>query len=193
MRDLPSPPGEKTSRNLVTKPSRSSLSKQKAKSFSSADLVHSDGQKRSSFRKLLELKLSVKMLPKLIVKGGQSPDTAAEDNEQSVDGDEHYRTQRKFSCPLIGVEQSVDGDEFSPGGGQEIYYENVSHYEEIPDYVNVSVGSAAASPRTSLSQPAAWQDSMYNDEGIYEEQEPYMSFEKNTGRQQGQTPADCER
>ncbi|KAM9352329.1 FYVE, RhoGEF and PH domain-containing protein 6-like [Symphorus nematophorus] len=193
MRELPSPPGEKTSRNLVVKPSRSNLGKPRAKSFSGADLIRSEVQKKNSFRKLLDLKLSVKMLPKLMVKGGQSTEGTVEDNEQCVDGDEHFRTERKLSCPLIGVEQSVDGDEFSPGGDQEDYYENVPHYEEIPDYMNVNMGSAVTSPWTSFSQPTAWQDSIYNDEGIYEEQEPYMSFEKNTGQQQCQTPTDCER
>ncbi|XP_035521598.1 FYVE, RhoGEF and PH domain-containing protein 6-like [Morone saxatilis] len=203
MRDLPSPPAGKTSRNLFSagaiKPSRSSLGKQRAKSFSAADLHRSDGQKRNSFRKLLDLKLSVKIFPKLIVKGGQNLDCVANDNEQSVDEDacqnfrEHLRSSRKFSCPLIGVEQSVDGDEVSPGGQQDVYYENIAHYEEIPDYMNVQVGRAASSLRASFSQPDVWQSPMYNDEGIYEEQEPYLSFEKNTEHQQSQSPTDCER
>uniref|UniRef100_UPI0037E979A2 FYVE, RhoGEF and PH domain-containing protein 6-like isoform X2 n=1 Tax=Semicossyphus pulcher TaxID=241346 RepID=UPI0037E979A2 len=185
MRELPATPDEKTSRNLLTsradKPARSSLGKQRAKSFSAADLLRSDGQKRNSFRKLLDLKLSVK---KLIVKGGQSSD-----NELNVDSDQgHHRVERKFSCPLIraGVEQSVDGDEFSHGADQDVDYENIRHYEEISDYMNV--GTAAMSPQTSLSQTTAWQSSMYNDEGIYEEQEPYMSFEKNTEQLQCPSP-----
>ncbi|XP_076589238.1 FYVE, RhoGEF and PH domain-containing protein 6-like isoform X2 [Chaetodon auriga] len=205
MRKLPSPPAEETSRNLfraeAIKPARSSLGKQRAKSFSGADLVRSDGQKRNSFLKLLDLKLSVKMLPKLRGKGGQSPDRTANDNEQSVDGDqdrsqnlhEHPRAERKLSCPLIGVEQSVDGEDFSPGREGAVYYENAPHYEEIPDYMNTHVGPAVTSPQASLSQPTAWRDPVYSDEGIYEEQEPYMSFEKNTGHQQCQTPTDCER
>lgn len=204
MKELPLPPAEKTSRTLLKagaiKPSRSSLGKQRAKSFSGADLVRSEGQRRNSFRKLLDLKLSVKMFPKLIVKGGQSPDSAANENEQSVDRDqdgcqnfhEHLGSERKFSCPLIGVEQSVDGDEFSPGEEQALY-ENIPYYEEIPDYINVHVGRAATSSPASFSQPTAWQSPLYNDEGIYEEQEPYMSFEKNPEHQQCQTPTDCER
>lgn len=197
MRELPSPPDEKINKKLSTpgivKPSRSS--KQRAKSFSGADLQRSEGQKRNSFRKLLDLKLSVKMLPKLKAKGGQSSDCTANENEQSMDENgcedfhEHLRAPRKFSCPLLGVEQSVDGDEFSLGTDQGVYYENMPHYEEIPDYMNVNV----ASPRTSISQPTAWQNSMYNDEGIYEEQEPYMSFETNTEHQHCQTPTDYER
>uniref|UniRef100_A0AAQ5YA19 FYVE, RhoGEF and PH domain containing 6 n=1 Tax=Amphiprion ocellaris TaxID=80972 RepID=A0AAQ5YA19_AMPOC len=121
--ELPSPRKEKSSKNLlmtgIIKPSRSSLSKQKAKSFSAADIIRSDGQRRTSFRKLLDLKLSVMMLPKLIVKGGQSP-------EQSVDKDqdkcqnlpEPLNTGRKFSCPLIGVEQSDFRDSVSKASQQ---------------------------------------------------------------------------
>ncbi len=200
-RELPLPPDKKTSRNLSTagaiKPSRSSLGKQRAKSFSGADLIHSEGQKRNSFRKLLDLKLSVKILPKLIAKGSQSPDCATSDNEQSVDRDQdrcqNFHAQRKFSCPLIGVEQSVDGEEFSPGEEQAVYYENIPYYEEISDYVNVRVGNASTSPHAFISQPTACQSSVYNDEGIYEEQEPYISFERDTGHQQCQTPTDLER
>ncbi|XP_045892694.1 FYVE, RhoGEF and PH domain-containing protein 6-like isoform X1 [Micropterus dolomieu] len=202
-RELPLPPDNKASRNLLTaettKHSRSSRSKQRAKSFSGADLIRSEGQKRNSFRKLLDLKLSVKKFPKLTVKEGQSPDDAANDNEQSVDRDQEgcqnfhelLQPERKLSCPLIGVEQSVDGDEFSPETEYACYYENFPNYEEIPDYMNVHVGSAVTSPRTSFSQPAAWQISMYNDEGIYEEQEPYMSLERSTGMT-CQTPTEYE-
>uniref|UniRef100_A0A8D3AAR6 FYVE, RhoGEF and PH domain containing 6 n=1 Tax=Scophthalmus maximus TaxID=52904 RepID=A0A8D3AAR6_SCOMX len=186
MRELPLPPGEKASRNLlaagIVKPSRSSLGKQKAKSFSVADLVCSDRSRRNSFRKLLDLKLSVKMLPKLIAKGGQSQDCTANDNEQSVDNHqdasqnlhEHLGSERKFSWPLIGVEQSVDGDE-------DVLYENIRHYEEIPDYEEVLVGEAASSPRASFAPPTAWHSQMYDD-GIYEEPEPYVSFEKNMSK-----------
>ncbi|XP_068459182.1 FYVE, RhoGEF and PH domain-containing protein 6-like [Clinocottus analis] len=203
MRELPSPPVEKTSKKILTaginKPTRSSLSKQKAKSFSGADVLRADGQKRISFRKLLDLKLSVKMLPKLIAKGGHSSDCGANDVGQNVDRDQdgcqnlhnNPAAQRKFSCPLIGVEQSVDGDEFSSGTEQDVYYENVPHYEEIPDYMNVPVGAGAvASPWSPISKPANWQ---YDDEGIYEEQEPYMSFEKTTAQQQCPTPTDDDR
>lgn len=197
MRELPLPPGEKASRNLlaagIVKPSRSSLGKQKAKSFSVADLVCSDRSRRNSFRKLLDLKLSVKMLPKLIAKGGQSQDCTANDNEQSVDNHqdasqnlpEHLGSERKFSWPLIGVEQSVDGDE-------DVLYENIRHYEEIPDYEEVLVGEAASSPRASFAPPTAWHSQMYDD-GIYEEPEPYVSFEKNSGNQQCQKPTQNER
>ncbi|XP_029991747.1 FYVE, RhoGEF and PH domain-containing protein 6-like [Sphaeramia orbicularis] len=185
MRELPLNPHEKTSIALLapTKPSRSSLSK--AKSFSGADIIRSEGQRRNSFRKLLDLKLTVKMLPKLIVKGTQTSNV----REQSVDkgpqnNHEDFRTKRKYSCPLIGVEQNVDGDVFPPEVEQGVDYENIPLYEEIADYVNLDVGKEVTSP-WALQLPD-WQSSAYNDEGIYEEQEPYMPLQRNTAHQQEQ-------
>ena len=192
-RELPLPPNNKSSSNLLTsgnvKPSRSNLCKKKAKSFSTADLIRSDGQKKTSFRKLLELKFGVKMLPKMKVKRSQSPDSAVNDYEQNAHKGqykyhpEHVSTERKLSCPLIGVEQSVDGDEFF--AEQTDDYETISNYDEIPIYENV--GKGGLSPPASFSQP--WQSSLYNDEGIYEEQEPYMSLVKNTP----ETPTEYDR
>ncbi|KAM8890992.1 FYVE, RhoGEF and PH domain-containing protein 6 isoform 2-T2 [Spinachia spinachia] len=174
---LPLPPVEKTTPGAL-KPFGSSLSKQKARSFSGADLLRSARPKKNSFRKLLHLKLSAKMLPKLKVKGGRSSD----DKEQNVDRGRDLRedpeARPELPGALIGVEQNVDGDE---------YYENVPYYEAIPDYVNVQVRGPVASSRTSTSRPPARE---YPDEGIYEEQEPYMTFEENKGRQQSETPAD---
>lgn len=195
------PPGEKATKSFIPtlvspgsrKPLRSSLGKQRAKSFSSADITHSEGPKRHSFRKLLDLKLSVKMLPKLIAKGGQTLDCTIAETEQCVDSDQerlqdfHERLgvrtwgDRKFSCPQIGLEQCVDGDEFHPSMEQAVDYENVPHYEEIPDYMNLSVGSAVTSTQ---AQQHAWQNLMYGDENIYEEQEPYMPLEKHSGHRQ---------
>ncbi|XP_026166656.1 FYVE, RhoGEF and PH domain-containing protein 6-like [Mastacembelus armatus] len=190
------PLDEKTNRTLltdgITRPSRSSRGKQRAKSFSDADLIHSEAERSNSFRKLLGLKLSVK---KLMVKGGQSPDISANNNEQSVDMNQdegqHIPVdvrERKLSCPLVGVEQNVDGDEF--GIEQSVHYETICHYEEIPDYMNVEVGKAGSSPRASFSQ--SWRSEMYN-EGIYEEQEPYISSGKHTGHQQFQLPTAYDR
>nr|XP_020477451.1 FYVE, RhoGEF and PH domain-containing protein 6-like [Monopterus albus] len=186
-RELPLHTDEKTSRNLITvgnKSSQSTLGKQKARSFSGADVVRFEQDRRNSFRKLLELKLSVK---NPIVKGGQSPDSTANDDEQSVDRDQdkcqnfpaHLR-ERKFSCPLIGVEQSVDEDEFSHGIEQSGHNESIGIYEEI-DYLNVHVGKAESS--------MTCHGEMYCDEGIYEEPEPFMSLEKTNRQQQHQTPA----
>ncbi|XP_047451867.1 FYVE, RhoGEF and PH domain-containing protein 6-like [Mugil cephalus] len=192
-REQPLPLNENPVRN---KSSRSSLNKHKAKSFTAADLIRSDRQKRNSFRKLLDLKLSVKMIPKLMSKGGHSPDSTTSDKDQSIhkDQDEYHSpsqclsVERKLSCPLVGVEQSVDGDEFFPKPKQDSIYENINVYEEITDYINVP--KAGASPPASYLQPTSWENTMYNDEGIYEEQEPYMSLSKGTGQHQ---PTDDDR
>lgn len=169
------------------KPSRSSLSKHKSKSFSAADLICSEGQRRNSFRKLLDLKL--KMLPKLKTKADQIPAGAAGNAEQSVDG-EFFIYEQTLPGPVIEVERCVDGDD--------LYYENMSHYEEIADYINVEVGSATwapLAPQTPGSrfffQPPAWQSPAYNDEGIYEEPDLYIPFEN--GDQHCPTSSDCER
>lgn len=204
MKELPLPPAEKTNRNLPTarsnKPSRSSLGKQRAKSFAAADLVRSEGQRKNSFRKLLDMKL--KMLPKLMVKGSPSPDSTVTDTEQSGDRDpggrqnirECLTPECKFSCPLTGVEQSVDGHEFSTVEEPDLYYENIPYYEDIPDYINVDIGKAMRSSRASFLPSTTRQSATHEEEeAIYEVPEPYMSFEKNTQHQQYQTPAGCER
>ncbi|KAJ8374179.1 hypothetical protein SKAU_G00047590 [Synaphobranchus kaupii] len=209
-KELPSPPMENASWRLTRtfvpffgrQASRNSsvggkspgpnLGKQRAKSFSAADLVRADGQKRGSFRKLLELKLSVKMLPKLLAKGSQSLDCTSVETEQSVDGewipDNHQQCplakgwcvtpssipagHRKMSCPLIGVEQSVDGDEYRPEVESAVEYENLPFYDEIPEYMNLPLLNA-----THLG----WHNSSSiedGDEDIYEEQEPYEFHKK---------------
>lgn len=190
-----SPAGNRdVSRTFLTpapvRPCQPSLSKHKSKSFSAADLVRSEGQRRTSFRKLLDLKL--KMMPKLKTKADQNPGGAAAYTEQSVDGELLSYEQKLPPRPVIEVEQCVDGDE-------DLYYENISLYEEIADYINVEVSPAAraalppVTPSGNASlQPPAWQSPAYNDDGIYEEPDPYISFEKNDG-QHCPTPSDCER
>ncbi|CAK6949969.1 FYVE%2C RhoGEF and PH domain-containing protein 6 [Scomber scombrus] len=170
MRELPAPPQEKTAwrftRPCVTFfsrqiPTRSSVppksrapmlgGKQRAQSFSAADLAtRADSQKRSlSFRKLLELRLSVKMLPKLLAKGGQSLDcTSVESNRGEKS------RERPNSC--IG-EVDFSGE----GGGGSVEYENVPLYEEIPEYMNLPFHSARR----------GWADG--EDSDIYEVQDPY--------------------
>ncbi|TWW75892.1 FYVE, RhoGEF and PH domain-containing protein 6 [Takifugu flavidus] len=166
------------------KPSRSSLSKNKSKSFSAADLVRSEGQRKKSFQKLLDLKL--KMLPKPKAKADQIPGGAAARAEESVDGLLIY--EQTLPSPVIEDEQWVDGDD--------IYYENMSVYEEIADYINVEIGSAALSPVSPGNRPLlplpAWTSPAYDDEGIYEEPDQYLSLEEN-GVQHCPTPSDCER
>uniref|UniRef100_A0A8C5BMH6 FYVE, RhoGEF and PH domain containing 6 n=1 Tax=Gadus morhua TaxID=8049 RepID=A0A8C5BMH6_GADMO len=165
-RRLPSPPASEKPGWVFPSPaaavalptpeaSRSSPGKQRAKSFTAVDLARSEGQKRHSFRRLLDLKL--KMFPRRIAMGTQGPrDLASPGSEQSVDL-EHQGAGAKASPPHAALEQSVDGDEFRPEAGDEAAYENMPYYEEIPDYINVQ---------------------MQDDDNIYEEQEPYMPLER---------------
>ncbi|XP_070847885.1 FYVE, RhoGEF and PH domain-containing protein 6 [Chaetodon trifascialis] len=177
MRELPAPPQEKTAwrftRPCVTffsrqMPTRSSVppksrapalgGKQRAQSFSAADLAtRADSQKRSiSFRKLLELRLSVKMLPKLLAKGGQSLDcTSVESNRGKKS------LERPKSC--IG-EADICGE----GGEESVEYENVPLYEEIPEYMNLPFHSAR------LGWP---HDPDAADSDIYEVQDPYHRYQ----------------
>lgn len=169
MRELPAPPQEKASwrfsRPCVTffsrqMPTRSSMppksrapalgSKQRAQSFSAADLaIRANPHKRSlSFRKLLELRLSVKMLPKLLSKSGQSLDCANVESPQ-----EERRRERPSSC--IG-EADLCG---------EVEYENVPLYEEIPEYMNLPFHNG----RLGWSHDPDAEDS-----DIYEVQDPYQ-------------------
>ncbi|KAJ8393390.1 hypothetical protein AAFF_G00061120 [Aldrovandia affinis] len=220
MKELPSPPVGKTSwrfprtifgrqgsRNGSTsneqgKATGMSLGKQRAKSFSAADLIRSDGQKRSSFRRLLELKLSVKIFPKLLSKGSQSLDCTAVETEQSVDGewvtgdlddasvqkqqgplpngqcvspDGTPGSQRKLSSPTVGVEQSVDGEDYGPGVESPGEYENLPFYEEIPEYMNLPFVNAT---RLGWQNSSSLED---HDEDIYEEQEPYELHKTHRG------------
>uniref|UniRef100_A0A7N6B502 FYVE, RhoGEF and PH domain containing 6 n=1 Tax=Anabas testudineus TaxID=64144 RepID=A0A7N6B502_ANATE len=173
MRELPAPPQEKTAwrftRPCMTffsrqMPTRSSVppksrtpvlgGKQRAQSFSAADLTpRANSEKRSlSFRKLLELRLSVKMLPKLLAKGGQSLDCTTVESTQEERG-----LQRPKSC--IG-EADICGE----GGEGSVEYENVPLYEEIPEYMNLPFHSAR------LGWP---HDPDAADSDIYEVQDPY--------------------
>lgn len=173
MRELPAPPQERTawrfSRPSVTffsrqAPSRSSVppkgrapalgGKQRAQSFSAADLAtRADPQKRSlSFRKLLELRLSVKMLPKLRAKGGQSPDCSG------VDSGRGGRSLRRPSSCV--VEADIRGEYAE----EPVEYENVPLYEEIPEYMNLPFHGA---------RPGWSHDPDGADSDIYEVQDPY--------------------
>ncbi|XP_008279081.1 FYVE, RhoGEF and PH domain-containing protein 6 isoform X2 [Stegastes partitus] len=173
MRELPAPPQEKTAwrftRPCVTffsrqMPTRSSVppksrapglgGKQRAQSFSAADLAtRANSQKRSlSFRKLLELRLSVKMLPKLLAKGGQSLDCTS---VESTGGERSL--ERPNSCI---VETDICGE----GVEESVEYENVPLYEEIPEYMNLPFHSAR------LGWP---HDPDADDSDIYEVQDPY--------------------
>ncbi|CAL8358922.1 unnamed protein product [Lota lota] len=191
-RRLPLPPVEKSGWIFPSPPvdlppskaSRSAVGKQRTKSFTAVDLARSEGQKRHSFRKLLDLKLAVKMFPRLLTIGAQGPrDFASTESEQSVDRDlEQAQEQRGFSTkssPVqFAVEQSVDGDEFPLEAGDDGEYENIPYYEEIPDYINTQVGGDT-SP-AGLQQPPACRHTEHDDDddNIYEEQEPYMPLQR---------------
>ncbi|KAM3588293.1 uncharacterized protein V6R79_025525 [Siganus canaliculatus] len=178
MRELPAPPQEKTSwrfsRPCVTffsrqMPTRSSVppkgrapalgGKQRAQSFSAADLAtRADSQRRSlSFRKLLELRLSVKMLPKLLAKGGHSLDCTSVDSGRRGD----RGPERPKSC--IG-----EADLCGEGGEESVEYENVPLYEEIPEYMNLPFHSG----RLGWSHDPDAEDS-----DIYEVQDPYHRYQ----------------
>ncbi|XP_062404047.1 FYVE, RhoGEF and PH domain-containing protein 6-like [Sardina pilchardus] len=153
--------------------------KPKSKSFTSVDLLRPDGIKKTSFRKFLDINISVKKLPKLLTKR-QSIDCMSVEMEESVDGDVEREgiparktnppANRKFSCPVIGMEQSVDGEDIFPGAEAAVEYENFPIYEDIPEYMNVPCSNHLA----PSSAPVTWQSSSWTDEeNIYEEQEPY--------------------
>lgn len=180
------PPGDRIYRKAAgsTRPSRSSL--RKSKSFSGVDIIQSEVLRKNSIKKLLEWKLTVKKLPKWRAKGGHTQDSTDSDKEPcEEDGAENlhneYRGERKLSCPIPDIEQNVDGDVFSPEEEQRAHYETIPVYENIPvykeltDYVNVNVGDEA----TSSWDDKAWPSPMNDSEAIYEEQEPYMTLDKN--------------
>ncbi|XP_017349622.1 FYVE, RhoGEF and PH domain-containing protein 6 isoform X2 [Ictalurus punctatus] len=122
------------------------LVKQRARSFSSADLLRVDSgvgvQKHRSLKKLLEVR--VKLFPKLM-RGGTSLDSASTGTEC----DAH-------------IEDTPTGEEVAQHDGEGdcgVEYENVPLYEEIPEYMNLP-----------------WVYSTQNtDSGVYEAQEPYES------------------
>ncbi|XP_037837221.1 FYVE, RhoGEF and PH domain-containing protein 6 isoform X2 [Kryptolebias marmoratus] len=180
MRELPAPPQERSawrfSRPCVTffsrqMPTRSSVppkgrspslgGKQRAQSFSAADLAtRGPSQKRSlSFRKLLELRLSMKMLPKLLAKGGQSLDCTSVESVGGGGGGGRRSPQQPSSC--IG-----DADICGEGVEGPAEYENVPLYEEIPEYMNLPFHGAR------LGWP---QDPEAGESNIYEVQDPFHS------------------
>uniref|UniRef100_A0AAZ3PTD3 FYVE, RhoGEF and PH domain containing 6 n=1 Tax=Oncorhynchus tshawytscha TaxID=74940 RepID=A0AAZ3PTD3_ONCTS len=134
--------------------------KQRAQSFSSADLLaRADGTKRSlSFRKLLELRLSVRMLPRLLTRSGESLDcTSVEPGGRTG-----------------MVDQSNGSAGVSGGDGEgSVEYENVPLYEEIPEYMNLPFLSARLGwPLTHSLDPSTHR---HSDSDVYEVQDPYES------------------
>ncbi|XP_056311437.1 FYVE, RhoGEF and PH domain-containing protein 6 isoform X1 [Danio aesculapii] len=176
--ELPAPPQEKPSWRVAlpsiplfsrNQPTRSNSQpqagvvgsvfvKQRAKSFSSADLQRVDNgseaseqlarsdQTRRSLRKLLELRVCARLLPKLL-RSGQSLDCTRTDSEY----EEHK---------AVPANQVTSGDDEEAQCDSEadcgVEYENVPLYEEIPEYMNL--------PWVYSNQDA--------DTDVYEVQEP---------------------
>uniref|UniRef100_A0A8C6LH36 FYVE, RhoGEF and PH domain containing 6 n=1 Tax=Nothobranchius furzeri TaxID=105023 RepID=A0A8C6LH36_NOTFU len=193
MRELPAPPQEKTAwrfaRPSVTffsrqMPTRSSVppkgrapllgGKQRAQSFSAADLAtRASSQKRIlSFRKLLELRLSVKMLPKLLAKGGQSLDCTSMDSNGGGES-----LVRPSSCI---EDASICGD----GVEESREYENMPLYEVIPEYMNLPFHSA---------RPGWSHDLEDADSDIYEVQDPCHGYAVAKATRQNGKPVVDER
>lgn len=189
MRELPAPPQERAawrftffSRHV---PARSSMppksrtpaataaaalgGKQRAQSFSTADLAtRADPQKRGlSFRKLLELPLSVKMLPKLLAKGGHSLDcTTATVGEGGKSNRTRGSSARPKSCSgEVDICREEEQQE------EQAEYENVPLYEEIPEYMNLPFHSA----RQAWSHDPGVADTS----DIYELQDPYRRYQEH--------------
>ncbi|KAM9376823.1 FYVE, RhoGEF and PH domain-containing protein 6-like isoform 1-T1 [Pholidichthys leucotaenia] len=144
--ELPLPPYEGSNQNpsTTTKPRLPNL--KKARSFTDADIIRSLGQKFQ--------KISAKMpLPK---QGQVSDSTASNESDEYEHLPVHESNMQKSSCPLIQVEQSVDGDE-DP-------YENDAVYEDISDW-----------QLEPIPPPTPWQYSK-SEEGINESLESYGSF-----------------
>ncbi|XP_059361481.1 FYVE, RhoGEF and PH domain-containing protein 6 isoform X1 [Carassius carassius] len=175
-RELPAPPQEKLSWRVAlpsiplfsrNQPTRSNsqpqaggggpvLVKKRAKSFSSADLqrvdtgsseqlVRSD-QTRRSLRKLLELRVYARLLPKLL-RSGQSLDCTRTDAEYN----ENKATPSNQVAPGDEVEAQCDSE-----ADCGVEYENVPLYDVIPEYMNL--------PWVYSNQDV--------DTGVYEVQEP---------------------
>ncbi|XP_026990884.2 FYVE, RhoGEF and PH domain-containing protein 6-like isoform X1 [Tachysurus fulvidraco] len=153
-------PNNTTSESTPGKKYGSAL-KPKVKSLNQADLNPSDGQRKSSFKKLKDFEFSVK---KLFSKGGHGQESTPGKEEQSVDEGWHvtknenrsqfqipqYRTHH-VSIPYddFTVEHSVDGDGV----------ENEHLYEDRPENIN-----AGASGIQTQQTPPIWQRNISNQE-----------------------------
>lgn len=144
--------------------------KPKVKSLTQADLNQSDGQRKSSFKKLKDFEFSVKKLPKLFSKGGQGPEITTAKDELSVDEGWHgTRNQNKSQSQIpqyrthvvrvhheeFTVEHNVDGDDV----------DNEHVFEDVTEDINACISK---SPGIQTPQNATiWQRNISNkDEGI---------------------------
>ncbi|KAK1169023.1 FYVE, RhoGEF and PH domain-containing protein 6-like isoform X1 [Acipenser oxyrinchus oxyrinchus] len=209
------------------------LGKNRAKSFSSADMERSEvspktGHKKNSLRKFLGMKLAVKMFdfPKFFTKGSQSLDISTAVGNISVEGngadgelnpsspggdgkskpvkalsaESHSPVSQKHGLKLKGqfdmqssrlakldlvdepegpcLQTSEEGcsptDSFTSQGSA-VEYENLPHYEEIPEYMNLPFLHASRN-QTPHSPAFGWQNSCSledSETSVYEVQEPY--------------------
>ncbi|XP_014329345.1 FYVE, RhoGEF and PH domain-containing protein 6-like [Xiphophorus maculatus] len=199
-RELPLTPDEKLSKKHAAagnnKPSRSSTAKKKAKSFSTADCSRSEGQRGNTFKKMLELKLVKKTPPKTPAKPDRTNESTANNFIPESHRDPYVQqkfpvfvgTDNNFHHSQTDVEQSVDGDELYPEPKVSPIYETIPLYDDIPQYENVNVGKARSPPGFNTE---GWPRSPYDDEGIYELQDPYFSLVINS--EHHQTPTEYHR
>ncbi|XP_024138406.1 FYVE, RhoGEF and PH domain-containing protein 6 [Oryzias melastigma] len=164
----PPPPNIKPPGNL--KSSHLSLTKSKAKSFTAADMTRSEGQKRSSFRKLLDSKLTITILPRPKLTGGQGTTPTVNNSGPSY---RQHHFDRRESFPQTGFEQNVDGDQSSESD-EDGNYDTIDPYESYyqGNYMNVPLRREKFS---SGSHSHSYYDND-DEEDIYEMQDPYSSL-----------------
>ncbi|XP_051975116.1 FYVE, RhoGEF and PH domain-containing protein 6-like isoform X2 [Xyrauchen texanus] len=175
--------------------------KPKSKSLSSADMHRSDGLKKTSFLRIMDLDISVKKVPqKLFVKSGQALDCTAVTNEQTVDAEcysdrnqNEVCSERRISLhniypdglnvmPVVNgikteIEQNVDDLEVDlQNSGQ---YEHI--YEDIPEYENLPQCNTTNAQDTNICQS---QSCKYEDDGIYEIPDVFPGNSADTKEQQ---------
>ncbi|XP_015232207.1 PREDICTED: FYVE, RhoGEF and PH domain-containing protein 6-like [Cyprinodon variegatus] len=191
-RELPLPPhlksDNKPAKPESLHPSRTSLNKKKSKSFSSADLIHSDGQKGKAFRKILELKLHKKTLQKKTTTANYSISHPHREEFTHPSSPDHMGIDDNIRYSQAGVEQSVDGDEIYQEPPLSPIYHTIPLHFDSPDYENIDFGKPV-SPYP-VFDPEGWQSPQNDDEGIYEEHDPYFSLVKE---QQHLTPTGYKR
>uniref|UniRef100_A0AAV2L3L8 FYVE, RhoGEF and PH domain-containing protein 6-like n=1 Tax=Knipowitschia caucasica TaxID=637954 RepID=A0AAV2L3L8_KNICA len=162
-RQLPLPPSDESNTHLTsTIKSQRSSTLSKAKSFSTTDASRPQKFRTNSFKRFLGFKLPFKKRGK----GSSNSETDSEDGNVP-----EFKEQRTASCPLL--ENREDGEVFKTEAKD--YTEEVVVYEEITDYVNVNVEDASSVESEWPSPPPTIDD----DQGVYEEQEPYVKMEMN--------------
>uniref|UniRef100_A0AAY4DTN4 FYVE, RhoGEF and PH domain containing 6 n=1 Tax=Denticeps clupeoides TaxID=299321 RepID=A0AAY4DTN4_9TELE len=134
------------------------VQKQRAHSFSSADLA--GRSERSSFQKLLELRMSIRLLPRLLIKSSQSLDCTSAQNDAEQRGEGRTCVDGQVVAPSE-CDDGMDTQGPSPGEDPAVEYENVPYYEEIPAYMNLQIHRLSWPPAASS-------------EDVYEMQEPYQ-------------------